>query len=128
MIKYESPVLVFLCFLWVCPLLALHNDSNIQLLVNGQTVFDEITNLMSVAEGRVNVTEMRLPEDTPVADMALSEIDFPVDSLVAGIIRRGQVIVPRGDSRLQVGDRLVLITRPENQEVVLALLTGEKAL
>jgi len=68
-----------------------------------------------------------LGEGAPAADQNLAELDLPQDSLLICIIRDGQMIVPRGDSRLQVADRLILITQPEAQEETLRILTGEGA-
>ncbi len=99
----------------------------IAILIEEQAGFEDITNLIPVAEGRVNVTELALREGAPAADKSLQELNLPGDSLVACIIREGQVIVPQGSSRLQVGDRLILITLPENYGAVLRILVGEEA-
>jgi trk system potassium uptake protein TrkA len=73
----------------------------------------------------VQVTEVVLNDDSPAAGQLLGDLALPGNSLVAAIIRRGRVLVPDGESRLQVGDRLILITRPENHRQVLHLLAGE---
>jgi trk system potassium uptake protein TrkA len=96
-------------------------------LIEGQTVDDEITHLFPADEGRLHVTEVVLGEGAPAADQVLEELDLPQDSLIICVIRDGQVIVPGGDSRLQVADRLILITQPETQEETLRVLTGEGA-
>lgn len=96
-------------------------------LIEGQTVYDEITHLFPADEGRLHVTEVVLGEGAPAADQCLVDLELPQDSLVICLIRDGQVIVPRGDSRLQVADRLILITQPETQEETLRILTGEEA-
>ena len=96
-------------------------------LIEGQTVFDEITHLFPAAEGQLHVSELVLDEQAPATGKSLAELDLPQDSLVAAIIRDGQVIVPRGQDRLQVADRLILIAVPENQEAVFRLLAGRGA-
>jgi trk system potassium uptake protein TrkA len=96
-------------------------------LIEGQTVYDEITHLFPADEGRLHVTEVVLGEGAPAADQNLVDLELPQDSLVICLIRDGQVIVPGGDNRLQVADRLILITQPETQEETLRILTGEEA-
>lgn len=96
-------------------------------LIEGQTVFDEIVHLFPAAEGQLHVSELVLDEEAPAAGKSLAELAMPKDSLVAAIIRDGQVVVPRGQDRLQVADRLILIAVPENQEEVFCLLTGKGA-
>jgi trk system potassium uptake protein TrkA len=95
-------------------------------LIEGQTVFDEITHLFPAAEGQLHVTEVVLGEAAPAADRSLRELDLPHGSLVAAVIRDGQVLVPGGADRLQVADRLILIALPENEEELLCTLVGQE--
>lgn len=95
-------------------------------LIEGQTVSDEITYLFPADEGRLNVTEVVLGEGAPAAGKTLQELVLPQDSLVACIIRDGQALVPRGENRLQVADRLILITMPESQEELIRALAGQE--
>jgi len=96
-------------------------------LIEGRTVFDEITHLFPADEGRLYVTEVVLDEKAPVIGKALQELDLPSESLVAAIIRDGQVVVPRGQDRLQVADRLIVIALPEHHEHLLRTLAGPEA-
>ena len=96
-------------------------------LIEGRTVFDEITQLFPADEGRLYVTEVVLGREAPVIGRSIQELDLPADSLVAAIIRNGQVIVPGGQDRLLVADRLIVIALPEHQEHLLAALAGAEA-
>jgi trk system potassium uptake protein TrkA len=93
-------------------------------LIEGQTVSDEVTHLFPAAEGRLHVTEVVLPEDSPAAGHSLEELSLPKEGFVAAIIRGEKVLVPNAGSRLEANDRLILIARPESQENVVNILTG----
>jgi trk system potassium uptake protein TrkA len=56
----------------------------------------------------------------------LKNIDLPENSLIAVVIRDNRPMIPRGGNDLQAGDRVVLITLPENHGPVLKALTGEQ--
>ncbi|MEZ7197906.1 potassium channel family protein [Pseudodesulfovibrio karagichevae] len=94
-------------------------------LIEQRAALEEITNLLPVGEGRVNVTEIVLSEDAPVAGRQLKDIVLPENTLVAVVIRDGKPIVPRGDNDLQGRDTVVLITLPENHGAALKIITGE---
>jgi len=94
-------------------------------LIEQQTALEDITHLVLAAEGRVNVTEVTLRSGAPAIGKSLYELALPEDSLVACIIRGEQVIVPRGPSRLQLADRLILIDLPENHGQMLRALMGQ---
>lgn len=94
-------------------------------LIEQWTSLEQITNLLPVAEGRVNVTEIVLNGESPVAGRHLKDVNLPENALVAVVIRDNQPIVPRGATQLMEGDRVVLITLPENHGPVLKAFTGE---
>jgi trk system potassium uptake protein TrkA len=66
------------------------------------------------AEGRVEMVEFAIDgdRDGTLAGRTLAEAEIPAESVVASIIRPDHVIIPRGDDRIEAGDRLVLIASP----------------
>ena len=88
--------------------------------------FEEISSLIPVAEGKIMVSEVALRADAPVVERELQQLEIPEGALIGGIIREGEVIVPRGNTRLFGGDRLILISQPDCYDQVLRLLTGEE--
>lgn len=93
-------------------------------LIEQRTGLEEIVGLFSVAEGKVNVTEVVLTKNAPVLGKTLMDINLPESSLIACILRNGEAVIPRGGTTLCADDRLVTITLPENHGPVLKLLTG----
>jgi trk system potassium uptake protein TrkA len=95
-------------------------------LIEQRASLEQITNLLPAGEGRVNITEINIDTDSPVAGKPLKDINLPENALVAVVIRDNQPIVPRGANELLVGDHVVLITLPENHGTVLKAFTGER--
>lgn len=95
-------------------------------LIEQRASLEQIVNLFPVGEGKVNVTEIILNSDSPVVGKQLKDITLPENSLIAVVIRNNQPIVPRGANDLQIADKVVLITLPENHGQVLKAITGEK--
>lgn len=93
-------------------------------LIEQQASFDDITTLMPIAEGRINVTDVRLDQDSPAVGKTLLELELTEGSLIAAIIRGEDVLVPRGATRLQDRDHLILISHPEHEEQDLVTLCG----
>jgi trk system potassium uptake protein TrkA len=95
-------------------------------LIEERASFDQITCLLPIGAGRVNITEIVLDKASPVVGQVLKDIALPENSLVAVVIRDDHAIVPRGGNELMADDRLVLITMPENHGPVMKVFTGEK--
>lgn len=94
-------------------------------LIEQRATFEEITNLLPIKEGKVNITEIVIGKNSPVAGKQLKDILLPENSLIAVIIRNENTIVPRGNSELHIKDRVIAISVPQNHGIVLRALTGE---
>jgi trk system potassium uptake protein TrkA len=95
-------------------------------LIEGQTVFDEITHLFPADEGRLHVTEVVLDQRDPAVGKTLRQLELPEDCLVAAVIRGQKTVVPGGDDVLQAADRLIAIALPERQEDLLRALIHDE--
>ncbi len=96
-------------------------------LIEQQAGFDQIVNLLPVAEGRMTVSEVSLEEASPAAGQTLAELGLPAGALIACLIRGEGVLVPRGGDRLAAGDRLLLIGTPASYGPALRRLLGKEA-
>jgi trk system potassium uptake protein TrkA len=94
-------------------------------MVERRVGFNEITNLITAGEGKINITELELGETSPVIGKNVKDIPFPNDSLLAYIIHEGKPIVPKGDTVLHSGDRVFVVSLPDHYAQTLRILTGE---
>jgi len=81
------------------------------------------SSLLAVVEhGEARVLEIIVPphfESRP-----LKKIGTPVDVIVGAILRGGEAIVPRGDDRVEPGDRIIVFSRAEAADRVQAYFSG----
>jgi trk system potassium uptake protein TrkA len=96
----------------------------IGMILDQETNFEDITAFMPLAQGRVNVTEVRLAPGSPAVGKTLLDLELTENSLIACIIRNDEVIVPRGATQLEVDDHLLLISHPDNQKHDIEVLCG----
>ena len=94
-------------------------------LIEQQTATGDIQNLLPIAEGKVNVTEIALEADNPVVGLTINDVRLPDGTLIACILRQGEVIVPSGENSLRALDRLVVIGQPESYGELMRLLCSE---
>jgi len=66
-------------------------------LIEQRASLDQVVNLLPVGEGRVNVTEIILDTNAPVAGKYLKDTHLPDNTLVAVLIREGKPLIPRGN-------------------------------
>ncbi|QRN81145.1 MAG: Trk system potassium transporter TrkA [Nocardiopsis sp. BM-2018] len=80
---------------------------------------DEVDHLATI-EDRAEVMEVTYPLEATAGKV--SEIGAPPRSLIGAILRKHRAVVPRGDTTIQPGDHLFLITTPDNVDAVEAWL------
>ncbi|MGH9234062.1 MAG: potassium channel family protein [Acidimicrobiales bacterium] len=93
-------------------------------LVEEAVSVGSLVRLLSFEGGRASLIEVTLAGESPAADREVVELGFPRDSTVVAVLRNDRVIVPRGDTRLQAGDEVLVLVTAESIDDVRKLLTG----
>jgi len=93
-------------------------------IIEGEVSFSDLINLMSFKRGKLAIVRLDLPQDSPVISKRVREIQFPADSVLVSIVRREEVIVPKGETQLNPGDDIIAITAVGNEAALLNLLVG----
>jgi trk system potassium uptake protein len=82
-------------------------------------------NVDTFAEDSIEVAEVVLNEGSPAAGRALRDVKLPEGSLVVGVVRHGEALVPRGHTVLELRDHVLLISGQRRiSEVVEAVATN----
>ena len=73
------------------------------------------------------MVEVTLSETSPAVGKIVSELGVPRDASLVAVVRDGHVVVPRGDTMLQVGDEvLALLVSNEAEAELTDLLVAAK--
>jgi trk system potassium uptake protein TrkA len=78
----------------------------------------EIVSFAQLKENEAEFLELVAHGDNPVVRKPLSDLNFPKGAVVGSIIRGSKVIIPRGDTQVQAGDRVVVFALPKAVEAV----------
>ncbi|TDI25843.1 MAG: Trk system potassium transporter TrkA [Acidobacteria bacterium] len=77
--------------------------------------------LAVLEEGQAKVIELTVPTEFPAT--ALRNLGVPNGAIIGSIVRGGQVIVPRGEDRIEPGDHLLVCATGISAEQVRELFT-----
>lgn len=67
-----------------------------------------IRRVHSVRGGAAEVIEAEALETSPLVGKPLRETDLPDGAIVGAVVRGGEVLVPRGDTVIEAGDRVIV--------------------
>jgi trk system potassium uptake protein TrkA len=80
-------------------------------------------NVETFAGRSIEVAEVAIKDDSPVVGRAIRDVRFPQRSLIVGVVREGEAIVPKGDTVLREEDHIFLISERRHIHKVVAAVT-----
>lgn len=76
--------------------------------------------------GKAEVTEIIVSQDSQVIGKTLEDLKLPQGVIIGAIVRKNQVIIPKGDSMLKMRDRIVVFSLKEDAETLKKLFSPKK--
>ncbi|MCI8600498.1 MAG: TrkA family potassium uptake protein [Lawsonibacter sp.] len=82
-------------------------------LIEREVDLTAIKQVVSLNQGEASLSEITLPEDYRYDGSRLTDIRLPDQSVIVSIERGGEVIIPRGSTRICSGDKLLIMAKNE---------------
>ena len=75
------------------------------------TIGSNVETLYNIIMDKIEASEFIVKDGAAVVGVPLSELELQEDVLIAAILRGKDVIIPRGHDKIEVGDRVVVVSR-----------------
>jgi trk system potassium uptake protein TrkA len=86
----------------------------------------DMMTLLKLRRGNYSLVEEKIPEGAPALGIAIKDLALPEHCVIAAIIRKGEVVVPRGVSIFEPGDEILAVTDSEGAHQLGKLFTPSK--
>ncbi len=86
-------------------------------IIEHTTFIEEITNIISIGKGKAKIMELYINQNSPAVEKRIWEIELPKEVIIGCILRDDMTLIPRGDTRILVGDVLVVISGNKQEEL-----------
>ena len=98
-------------------------------LVEEAVSVGSLVRLLTFEGGGARLVEVTMADDSPAAGKIVAELGVPRDASLVAVVRDGHVVVPRGDTMLQIGDEVLALVTSDDSELELQhLLAASKSL
>ena len=91
--------------------IAVSSTDNIARLIEREVETDAIHHLLSIAGGDASLTEVLLPVDFKFSGRTLAELEIPHEVVIVFLTRGQELIIPRGNTVLLGGDKVVCVAK-----------------
>ncbi len=85
-----------------------------------------LTHLLTIRDRGLEVVEVKIPSESTTVGKPIKELSLPKDSWLALILsQKRKPRVPKANTILRAGDRVIAVTSPESEEALRAALRGD---
>jgi trk system potassium uptake protein TrkA len=95
---------------------ALNQSEVMASLIEEEMSLGDMMTLIKLRRGRYSLIEEKIPAGAEAVGLAIMDLQLPDECVIAAIIRHGKVVVPRGTTRLEVGDEVFAIADREGAD------------
>ena len=82
-------------------------------LIQEEMSLGDMITLLKLRRGNYSLVEEKIPEGARAIGMAIKDLALPEHCVIAAIIRKGEVMIPRGITTFQAGDEVLAVTDTE---------------
>ncbi len=104
---------------------AISSTTVISRLVEEEVTVGDIIRLQTLGRGKLALVELDLPVDRcVVCNKPISSLQLPPETVLVTIIRGDEVIIPKGNTCIEPGDRVLAVAGTGQEENLRRLLLG----
>jgi trk system potassium uptake protein TrkA len=85
--------------------------------------FGDMMTMFKIRRGKYSMVEEKIASSAPAIGMALKDLSFPHNCVISGIIRHGDIVLPRGTTILEEGDEVLALVDDPAREQLAKLLS-----
>lgn len=79
--------------------------------------------MLKIRRGKYSLVEEKIAPNAIAAGKALKDLPLPVNCVISGIIRHGEIVMPRGVAVLEEGDEILALVDDTSREELAKLLS-----
>ena len=91
-------------------------------LIAEEMSLGDMMTLLKLRKGQYSLVEEKVDPESAVVGKAIADLSLPTECVLTAIIRKGQVIIPRGDVILQPADEVLALVHASQVSSLAALL------
>jgi trk system potassium uptake protein TrkA len=95
------------------------------LIVEEMSLGDMMT-LLKLRKGQYSLVEEKVDPTAIAAGKAVRDLNLPAECILAAVIRKGQLLIPRGDTVLQPADEVLAVVHASQLARLAALLGAQR--
>ena len=93
-------------------------------LIAEEMSMGDMMTLLKLRRGEYSVVEEKLPPSSPALGVPLRDLPLPESCVIAAVIRRGEMLTPRGNLVFELGDEVLAVVNNRSRKELYELFNG----
>ncbi len=95
-------------------------------IIEEETTLGEVVTMMKLQSGDIGLVEITLPGDAVALGKRLADLELPPETLIVTVVRGDVMMIPKAETELLEGDKVLAITNVNNRDTLECLLGHPK--
>lgn len=93
-------------------------------MIEHMASFDEVVQSLSIEDGKIELIEISISSEHSICGKELLNVNLPNDTIIGCIIRKEKAFVPNGNTTVECGDKLAILTSSDLKDEILNAIVG----
>jgi trk system potassium uptake protein len=95
--------------------IAVSHSSLLARLIHEELSLRDLVPLLKLQGGQISLAEITVPPDSPTVGQRVVALKLPPQCVLATLVRNDEMVIPRGDTTIAAGDRIIALVRSDQQ-------------
>lgn len=95
--------------------IAISHSALLARIIHEELSMGDLVPLLKLGGGQISLAEVTVPEAAAVIGRRVDGLKLPPECVLATLVRKGELLIPRGDTMIQAGDKIIALVRTEQQ-------------
>ncbi len=95
--------------------IAISHSALLARIIHEELSMGDLVPLLKLGGGQISLAEVTVPEAARVIGDRVDALRLPPECVLATLVRKGELLIPRGDTTIQQGDKIIALVKTEQQ-------------
>jgi trk system potassium uptake protein TrkA len=95
-------------------------------LIQEEMSLGDMITLVKLRRGNYSLVEEKIPQGARAIGVAIKDLPLPEHCVIAAVIRKGEVMIPRGVTTIEEGDEILAVTNAQAARELAELFSNHK--
>lgn len=101
--------------------IAISHSALLARIIHEELSMGDLVPLLKLGGGQISLAEVTVPPESQVIGGRVDALKLPAECVLATLVRKGALLLPRGDTTIQPGDKIIALVKTEQQAELVRL-------